>query len=403
MQKKVSGKWKHIIICPNRALFQSLTALLGELTPGSPFIDLKTYPTRRALTDAVTNQGPNICFLDVGSSWDSATPLIAELSSMTPPIPVVAVHTGNDPDLILRSLRQGANEFLYQPFTGEQVGSALDRLARLRHTSNVHSRELGKVYAVIPGKGASGASTVASNLAFQLLRQNPKHKVLLADLDATTGTLSFGLKLRSNYSFVDALVHSSQLDSDLWRALVTSQQGVDVLLSPETPINGSPSHHDAAAMIEYSRENYGTIVADLSSPFGEWNLTLARLCDELLLVTSNELPALHSTQKAVVHLERNGIERSKIKLVVNRFNPDAGLGREAIEMALHLDVFHQLPSDHESVQRSLLEGKPVPATSALGRSIAAMTDRLTGRQTQAKRQSLLSGLFSLFDSTLHKA
>src|SRR5262249_10069520 len=229
-----------------------------------------------------------------------------------------------------------ASEFLFQPFVVDQVGAALDRLARLKLNANLQSRELGKVYCVMPGKGACGATTLACNLAFQLQRLNTGKKVLLADLDPTAGTLSFLLKMKSSYSFVDALSHSSQMDEDLWRALVTHQQGVDVILSPENPVEKIQTN-EAAAMIEYSRENYGAVILDAASPYGDWQENVAKLCDELILVTTNELPALHATQRAIAHLERVGIERSKIRLVVNRFNGDLGLDRDAIQTALDLD------------------------------------------------------------------
>jgi pilus assembly protein CpaE len=398
---KLSGRWKHLIICPDRGLFHGLTAILAEVTPGSSFVDLKVYPARRALTEAVTTERPNLCFLDVGSSWDAAVTLINELSSMTPAIPVVAIDKSNDPDVILRSLRQGASEFLSQPFGLEHVGAALDRLKRIKVEANLHSRELGRVYCVIPGKGACGASTLACNLAFQLQRLNPKKKVLLADLDPTTGTLSFLLKLKSTYSFMDALAHSLQLDEDLWKALVTNQQGVDVILSPEGQVENIPTH-EAAYMIEYSRENYGAVILDMAGAYGDWAIEMARLCDELILVTTNELPALHATQRAIANLERNDIDRSKIRLVVNRFNPNLGLDREAIEMALKLDVFQLLPSDSDSLQKALLEGKAVASSTALGKNFAALADRFGGRQVETKRPSLLSGIFSIFDGALHK-
>ena len=398
---KVSGRWKHLIICPDRGLFHGLTSILAEITPGSSFVDLKAYPARRALTDAVNSERPNLCFLDVGSNWESAVSLINELSSINPSMPVVAIDKGNDPDVILRSLRQGASEFLFQPFALEQVGAALDRLKRIKLDANIQSRDLGKVYCIMPGQGASGASTLACNLAYQLQRLNPQRKVLLADFDPSSGTLSFMLKLKSTYSFVDALAHSTQMDEDLWKALVVNHQGVDVILSPETPVDNIPSL-DAAAVIEYSRENYGAIVLDMSGPYGEMEYEMARLCDELILVTTNELPALHSTQKAIAHLERRDIERSKMKLVVNRFNPDLGLDREAIETALNLDVFQLLPNDSESLQKALLEGKPVPSSTTLGKNFSSMADRFGGRKVAAKRQSLLSGIFSIFDGVLHK-
>src|SRR5207249_1420574 len=111
-----------------------------------------------------------------------------------PTIPVVAISGGNDPDIILRSLRQGASEFLFQPFAIEQVGAALDRLHRLKGDSTRPSGDLGKVYCVVPGKGACGASTVACNIAYQFQKRNPQRKLLLADLDMSTGTVSFLLK-----------------------------------------------------------------------------------------------------------------------------------------------------------------------------------------------------------------
>jgi pilus assembly protein CpaE len=401
LPNKVTGRWKHLIICPNRGLFHALTAILAEVTPGSSFVDLKAYPVRRALNDAVNSERPNICFLDVGTSWDSAVALINELSSTSPSMPVVAIDRSNDPDVILRSLRQGASEFLFQPFAIEQVGAALDRLKRMKLEANIQSRELGKVYCVMPGKGACGATTLACNLAFHIQRLNPKKKVLLADLDPSTGTLSFLLKLKSSYSFVDALVHSTQMDEDLWRALVVNQQGVDVILSPENPVENIQAH-DAGALIEYCRENYGAVILDVAGPYGDWAEEVARLSDELVLVTTNELPSLHATQRAIAHLERKEIERSKIRLVVNRYNPDLGLDREAIETALNLDVFHVLPTDPDAIQKALLEGKAIASSTPLGKHFSTIADRFGGRKTEAKRQSLLSGIFSIFDGVLHK-
>jgi pilus assembly protein CpaE len=325
-----------------------------------------------------------------------------ELNSVSASMPVVAISASTDPDLILRSLRQGASEFLFQPFAIDQVGAALDRLARIKLAANIQSSDMGKVYCIMPGKGACGATTLAFNLAFQLQRLNTAKKVLLADLDPATGTLSFVLKLKSSYSFVDALTHSSQMDEDLWRALVTQQQGVDVILSPENPVETIQTQ-EAAAMIEYSRENYGAVILDTAGPYGSWVEEIAKLCDELLLVTTNELPALHSTQRAIAHLERNGIERSKIKLVVNRFNSDLGLDRTAIQTALNLDVFQLLPNDTDTIQKSLLEGKPVASSTVLGKHFVNMAERLGGREADAKRRRpLLSGIFSIFEGVLHK-
>ncbi len=81
--KKISGRWRHLIIAPDRRVFQGLTTVLAEVRPGLPFTDLKVYPNRRALSDAISLDGsPTSCFLDVGSSWDSAVTVIGELNAV---------------------------------------------------------------------------------------------------------------------------------------------------------------------------------------------------------------------------------------------------------------------------------------------------------------------------------
>jgi len=65
------------------------------------------------------------------------------------------------------------------------------------------------IVAVIPAKGACGASTIAANLAFQWKRSSGQ-RILLVDLDPLTGTISFMLKIKSIYSFLDALQRSQE-------------------------------------------------------------------------------------------------------------------------------------------------------------------------------------------------
>ena len=194
------------------------------------------------------------------------------------------------------------------------------------------------------------------------------------------------------------------MDEDLWKGLVVNHQGMDVILCPDNPVENMPVH-EAGYMIDYSRETYGAVILDMASPFGDWADHICKYADELLLVTTNELPALHSTQRAIAHLERHGLDRAKIRLIVNRFDPNQGLDKAAIETALNLDVFQLAPNDSDGIQKSLLEGKPVPSNSALGKCFVSIATRLDSSRKveKAKRQSLLSGIFSAFDGVLNKS
>ena len=219
----------------------------------------------------------------------------------------------------------------------------------------------------MPAKGACGATTIACNLAFQWKRHG-QQKVLLADLDPLTGTISFLLKIKSIYSFLDALQRAHELDADLWNAMVTNVNGVDVLLAPELMVEGAQDLRDPSPILEYARHDYDVVVIDAGGVYGEWNLNTARLANELLLVTTNELPALQAAQRALSYLDTNRIGRWKIRLMVNRYHRDVGLSREVIGTALHTEVFDILPSDYEAVQKSLMEGKPAPSNTTFGKS-----------------------------------
>lgn len=394
----LSGNWKALLVTPNKTIAAELSPILALHLPNTPVFEMQSYPARQVLSELGGAQGPNLCFLDLISDPERALSLIAELISVQAGIKVVVLLSSKNPDIILRAMRQGAAEFLVRPFDPGQLEHALERIASLQRTGS-GGQGHGKVLCVMPAKGACGATTIAANLA-QHFKRSGFRKILLADLDPLTGTLSFLMKLKSNYSFVDALSRSTTLDADLWRGIVTQQAGMDILLAPEQVNEALHELRDASSIVEFARSSYEVVVLDAGSVYGEWNLTLARNSDDVLLVTTNELPALQAAQKAINYLEANGVNRSCIRLIVNRYNKEFGLGREVIETALHCDVYHLLPADYENVHRALIEGKQVSPGSALGKGMAQLGDRLCGKAKRTdqtpRKTSVLSGLFSLF-------
>jgi Flp pilus assembly CpaE family ATPase len=70
-----------------------------------------------------------------------------------------------------------------------------------------------------------------------------------------------------------------------------------------------------------------------------------------------------------------------------------------IGTALHTEVFESIPSDYESVQKALMDGKPVPLTSPFGKSLGQLAERLAGRAEVTKKSTGLSGLLGLFSKT----
>jgi pilus assembly protein CpaE len=327
------------------------------------------YPT----CSAILQHRPELCFIDVGGS-DEALALVHDIAGAD--VPVAALHLNNDSDLILRSFRCGASEFLFAPIAPSDLIETFERLLRKSGSNSINSKP-GKIWTVMPAKPSYGATTVSCNLAVRL-RQILRRPVLLADMDPLLGSISFSLKIKSAFSFIDVVNHGSQIDKDLWKKIIVPFDDVDVLLGPEIPRFETPSSAGVPSFLQFVRANYGAVVLDSPGPLSDWHLSLARTADEILLITTNELAAVHATMRAIQLLEHAGADRSRIRLIVNRYEKDNGLLREAIETALKLDVFWTLPNDYAPVQKSVLNGKVVPSHCKLGESMDDLVQHLTG-------------------------
>jgi pilus assembly protein CpaE len=395
-----ASNWKYLVICPSQGITKDIQQTFTGKMPHAELLEIPVYPPTAGLLEVITVQRPDVCLADVVSDSERGLNLIKELTGMQPKLPIIAIIPGNDTDLILRCLRAGASEFLYHPLDHPQIEEVIGRLVA-KNPLVRGSGKSGRVIAVVPAKGACGASTVASGLAYNWKKK--AGKILLADLDPLTGTISFLLKLKSQYSFMDVVTLTQNLDSDLWRSLITQTHGIDVLLAPEGAVDGIHDLTDASPILDYARWNYETTIIDACSTYGPWNLSLLRLADEILLVSTNELPSLQATQRALNYMDQNRIERSKIKLVVNRYNKDVGLSKEVIETAIRCEVFQVLPSDFEGVQRAMIEGKPSPTSAPFGKGLAQLAEKMGGASTEtakpAKSSSAWGGLLNLFSRT----
>ena len=384
--------WKPLVICPHPAIARELRSALSELgfESVSPAQD---YPRTGTMATLVAQSGSNICFLDVASQQEQALVLLSEAAAV---LPVVALNPLNDADLILRCLRRGACEFVAEA-TAEQINGVLQRLTQLRATAE--QPKLATVYGVVPGKPGCGASTLAAHLAIELKRGGAA-SVLLVDVDWLTGSIAFLLKLKSTFHLGDAVRDCLRLDEDLWSRMVTPCHGIDVLTAGEEPAASMAIDRPAAMeLICYWREHYERVILDLPGA-GMMGSDLIPLCDELLLVTTNELLALHATRRTVEWLRQSGVHPDKLKLLVTRYTPATGLKRDDVERALQMAPYALLSNDYEAVQRGVLEGKPVSSGSHFGRSVHALREQLLGTDKPAKKRGNLFGLLSRPDASV---
>jgi pilus assembly protein CpaE len=329
------------------------------------------------------------------SDRNRALALIPRFAETAPGTNVIVLLAANEPDLILKSLRLGASEFMLRPFSAEQLEAALSKLVLPPPGCGDAA---GRVFCVMPAKGACGASTIAMNLAL-IWKRTAGNRVLLADMDPLTGILSFLLKVKPQYTFMDVMNRAHSLDDDLWKAMITTTKNLDVLLAPDELIEGVSELKDASPIVTYARGRYDMAVLDAGRPYGEWNLSLARAADEVLLVTTNELPALQGAQRVLAYFDANEISRTKVRVVLNRYNEEIGLGRDVVSSALHAEVVEVIGAEYEAVQDALIDGRAIAPASKMGKGLAALAATLAGPAAAAEKKPATNSLLSLFSRT----
>jgi pilus assembly protein CpaE len=388
---RTAGAWAAWLVSPDSQAAAELTTLLTREAPGLLVIDSREYP---AGIPTAASAASVVCFLDACSNQGEAFNLLNRLQEPQLRMPVVAILSREEPDLALRCLRAGARGCLVRPFEGEHLRPILSRIGH--PGAGITGGKTGRVVCVAPAKGSCGATTLAANLAHRFSRGSFR-RVLLADMDPVAGDLAFVLKLQSSYSFVDALAHAGQLDADLWRGLTVTHRSIDVLLSPEGPVDSTLDARDAACLLAYARSAYDLVLLDVAGGWDAFGLELARMSDQVIFVVTADVDANYAAKRALSHFVANQVPLSKLRLVVSRWRKDVGLGLSEIESALGLPVFHVLPSDPPAVEGALLEGRPVASGSTLGKSLAGMAARFFESETGAAPVSRPSqGLCTLF-------
>ena len=263
----------------------------------------------------------------------------------------------------------GARAFLITPFSQINLISTLRRVSELEgrrqqtktyvpSTSPEATRPLRSVTIYSP-RGGTGVTSIAANTAIALAEETGK-RVLLFEGKAFFGHLEVILNLRVQNSISDLIPHASNLDEGLVRDVVTPHpSGIHVLLAPSNVqiaqgIRAEDIYNVYMGVARY----YDYMVVDAGGPLNEISVTLMDAADRVLLVTTPDLAALHDTSRFLQLSRSLAYPADKILMVLNKAGIEGGIKLRDIELVLHNQVYHQIPSDPANVLRSINRGVP---------------------------------------------
>jgi len=334
----------------------------------------------------------DIVILDLDSDTEAALELVETICANSPST-VMVYSASFDSELMLRSMRAGAREFLTYPLKQAALADAIVRAAARRSTTRAPKKTDGRLHVFCGVKGGTGVTTIATNFAVTAVRETGG-KVLLIDLDMPLGDAALQLGITPQYSTADALQNSVRLDSNFLSRLVAKHEsGLAVLASPGSFVPYQLNAESVAKLIQVARQEFDQVVIDAGSRYQLHGTALFDPEGVVYLVTDVGVSELRNANRIVSELFPAG--RPKLEIILNRFAPSAlGMDEEHITRALTRPAQWRIPEDKATVREMQNTATPLATKdSPVSRAIKQMARTACGLTSEPEKKKKILGLF----------
>jgi pilus assembly protein CpaE len=327
---------------------------------------------------------PDAVVLDIRSDALTGMAAIERLRAANPSVAIFAIAATAESDLILQSMRAGANEFFpWTPGGQTQASRAMEesfqgavrRTAARREAATAGTRQPCVNNVFLGAKGGAGTTTIAVNCAVELATATKRSTIILG--------------LRPRFTVLDALENLHRLDREFLKELVAKHKsGLDVMAGSEQ--FDRPGAQDASAIEELLRvlaRSYDYIVIDAGNLINACAVAALYAADTVFMVTNPDVPSIRNAQRLVDRVRQLGAGSERVKILLNRVSDQHLIAPKQIETALGLGIYHTFTSDYRTVSTALNSGVPVALTnnSEIASQFGSFTRHLLGASDEAKR------------------
>lgn len=375
------------LVISNQDLWSEVHACLKDL-PVRVVMQQGAVGDWSLFVEQVERLRPEVFLFDITRSMKSFEEAMRSMKAVSLPPMVVALHTGAEPETILAAIRAGANEYLYPPLEAG-LRKALERASAERLKRQVRARPRAKTLGFVSSKGGCGATTVACHVAVELQRIT-KQEILLADFDLDAGIVGFLMKAKTPYTLLDAVQNVHRLDLSYWKGLISNGQ-VSLEVIPAPPPATLRRSHDPEPfrhVLSFVRTAYDWVVADLGRNLNLFTMHLLEDVDEVFLVATLDLPALHQAKLVCQTLMDYGFSHNRLRLILNRMPKRSDLSSDEVERILGVPVYATLPNNYPELFEAYAQGRLLPSNSELGQQFGRLTMKIAGIEAPKSKSRL---------------
>jgi pilus assembly protein CpaE len=276
----------------------------------------------------------------------------------------VALSNSIESDLLMQAMQAGVRRVLPKLSIPTELTAILNRLSP---HDPAGGGPVGDVITILSASGGCGATTVAANLATELVAPNAGDSALLVDLDAYHGSLATYFGLTPEYAIDHIMDYERGLDTELIRSTATIHgPQLHLLASPASmrPPKTQPLNYGRLRdCLALASRGYRFTVIDAPRLPGDVTATLVANSTSVILLFQLTVKDLRVARGILDALDDRGISRGQVLPVANRYARRPAISLEEAGKVLGGAAVRYLRNDFSAALEGINYGRPLAQAS----------------------------------------
>ena len=340
---------------------EALKQIRGSLAANDSSTEIELFEGALGRTAPLVEQEhPDLLIVDLGSEVSPDLRTLEPVALLYPAMSIILISPKPTHEFLVQAMRMGVREVVPSRFPEQGLKQAVGRIQQ-RVSWATEPRAKGKVFAFMACKGGSGATFLATNLAYALANGR-ESRVLLIDLNLHFGeALLYISDTAPSSTVADVARQIQRLDGTfLESSTVQVLPNFGVLAAPESPekvVEVKPE--SVERLLNVAVNHYDYVILDISRSLDAVSIKALDRADMIFPVLQITLPFIRDAKRLIGVFHSLGYSNSKINLIVNRHEKGGEISLDDVDRTLGVPVFKTVPNSYGSVAASINHGIPL--------------------------------------------
>lgn len=303
---------------------------------------------------------PNVVIIDISNKTDLAIEIINKIATMHKSAKIIVTSYEINTDVIIKSMRAGAREFIAKPVIKKEFIDAITKMRELV-LGNISEDNKCKIISAFSNKGGIGKTAIATNLALEIANIT-KEKVALIDLNLQLGDVTTFLDINPSFDISYIINNLNRIDDTFLLSTLEKYKSTNLYILADPPYLEQAeeiSPEQINELINVLKTTFSYIIIDTGSNFDGKTIAALDNSDLILLITIVNLPAIRNCQRCLELFERLGYPEEKVKIVLNRYMENDEIKTQDVEEVLNKKVYWKIPNNYYTIMSAINKGIPV--------------------------------------------